>query len=99
LVRALPGVPSAPFFRFPDLKHPPEMVTYLGERNIAIFSTDLDSFDFKMHKPDQVIKSVLEKLRKRGKGILLMHDFQRHTRKRSEHYSINSSSMAIRSST
>ena len=55
------------------------MVTYLGERNIAIFSTDLDSFDFKMHKPDQVIKSVLEKLRKRGKGILLMHDFQRHT--------------------
>ena len=32
-----------------------------------------------MHKPDQVIKSVLEKLRKRGKDILLMHDFQRHT--------------------
>ena len=76
---ALEGAPSAPFFRFPDLKHPPEMVTYLGERNIAIFSTDIDSFDFKMHKPDQVIKSVLEKLQKRGKGIVLMHDFQRHT--------------------
>jgi len=43
------------------------MVTYLGERNIAIFSTDLDSFDFKMHKPDQVIKSVLENLRKRAR--------------------------------
>ena len=53
------------------------MVTYLGERNIAIFSTDIDSFDSKMHKPDQVIKSVLEKLQKRGKGIVLMHDFQR----------------------
>ena len=76
---ALEGAPSAPFFRFPDLKHPPEMVTYLGERNIAIFSTDLDSFDFKMHKPEQVINSVLEKLQKRGKGIVLMHDFQRHT--------------------
>ena len=76
---ALEGVPSAPFFRFPDLKHPPEMVTYLGERNIAIFSTDIDSFDFKMHKPEQVIKSVLEKLQKHGKGIVLMHDFQRHT--------------------
>ena len=24
------GAPSAPFFRFPDLKHPPEMVTYLA---------------------------------------------------------------------
>ena len=76
---ALEGVPSAPFFRFPDLKHPPEMVTYLGERNIAIFSTDMDSFDFKMHKPEQVINSVLDKLKKHGKGIVLMHDFQRPT--------------------
>ena len=76
---ALEGVPSAPFFRFPDLKHPPEMVTYLGERNIAIFSTDIDSRDFKMHKPDQVIKSVMSQLDKRGKGIILMHDFHQNT--------------------
>ena len=27
--------PIAPFFRFPDLRHPPEMMTYLGGRNIA----------------------------------------------------------------
>ena len=40
------GVPIAPFFRFPDLQHPPAMLTYLGERNIATFSTDIDSFDF-----------------------------------------------------
>ncbi len=76
---ALEGVHAAPFFRFPALKHPPEMVTYLGERNIGIFSTDIDSFDFKMRKPDQVIKSVLDKLKKEGKGIILMHDFQRPT--------------------
>jgi peptidoglycan-N-acetylglucosamine deacetylase len=76
---ALEGAPAAPFFRFPALKHPPEMVTYLGERNIGIFSTDLDSFDFKMRKPDQVIKSVMDKLKKNGKGIILMHDFQRPT--------------------
>ncbi len=76
---ALEGAPAVPFFRFPALKHPPEMVTYLGERNIGIFSTDLDSFDFKMRKPDQVIKSVMDKLKKNGKGIILMHDFQRPT--------------------
>jgi peptidoglycan/xylan/chitin deacetylase (PgdA/CDA1 family) len=29
------GVSPAPFFRFPALQHPPEMVTYLGERNIS----------------------------------------------------------------
>jgi peptidoglycan/xylan/chitin deacetylase (PgdA/CDA1 family) len=76
---ALQGVPHAPFFRFPDLRHPPEMVTYLGTRNIAIFSTDIDSFDFKLHKPEQVVASVMGKLGKRGKGIILMHDFQKPT--------------------
>jgi peptidoglycan/xylan/chitin deacetylase (PgdA/CDA1 family) len=76
---ALEGAPSAPFFRFPALKHPPELVKYLGERNIGIFSTDFDSFDFKMHRPEQVIKSVMEKLKKHGKGIVLMHDFQHAT--------------------
>jgi peptidoglycan/xylan/chitin deacetylase (PgdA/CDA1 family) len=73
------GGPTAPFFRFPALRHPPEMVKYLGERNIAIFSTDMDSFDFTMRKPEQVIKSVMGKLEKHGKGIVLMHDFQRAT--------------------
>ena len=70
---------TAPFFRFPALQHPPEMVTYLGRRNIAIFSCDMDSFDFAMRKPDQVIRSVMNKLAKHGKGIILMHDFQRAT--------------------
>jgi peptidoglycan/xylan/chitin deacetylase (PgdA/CDA1 family) len=76
---AMQGAPHAPFFRFPDLRHPPEMVTYLGTRNIAIFSTDIDSFDFKIHKPEQVVESVMSKLAKHGKGILLMHDFQKPT--------------------
>jgi peptidoglycan-N-acetylglucosamine deacetylase len=73
------GGPTAPFFRFPDLRHPPQMVTYLGGRDIAIFSTDIDSFDFKLRKPEQVISSVLAKLATHGKGIILMHDFQRAT--------------------
>jgi peptidoglycan/xylan/chitin deacetylase (PgdA/CDA1 family) len=76
---AAAGALIAPFFRFPDLQHPPQMLAYLGQRNIAIFSTDIDSFDFKLHKPEQVIKSVMTKLEKRGKGIILMHDFQHAT--------------------
>ena len=52
---------------------------YLGERNIAMFSTDMDSFDFKMRKPEQVVASINAKLKKHGKGILLMHDFQQAT--------------------
>jgi peptidoglycan/xylan/chitin deacetylase (PgdA/CDA1 family) len=69
----------APFFRFPDLQHPPAVLSYLAERNIATFSTDIDSFDFKIHKPELVIKSVMTKLEKHGKGIILMHDFQHAT--------------------
>jgi peptidoglycan/xylan/chitin deacetylase (PgdA/CDA1 family) len=73
------GGPTAPFFRFPDLQQPRDLMPYLGTRNIAIFSTDIDSFDFKLHKPEDVVKSAMTKLAKNGKGILLMHDFQHAT--------------------
>lgn len=73
------GTEPAPFFRAPALQHPPAMVTYLGERNIAIWSCDMDSFDFKASKPETVIKTIMTKLEKHGKGIILMHDFQKHT--------------------
>jgi 3-dehydroquinate dehydratase len=55
------------------------MVTYLGTRNIAMFSCDIDSFDFKSKNSQQVIDTVMNKLNKLGKGIILMHDFQKHT--------------------
>lgn len=71
--------PPAPFFRFPALQHPPAMVTYLGQRNIGIWSCDVDSFDFKTRNAEQVITNVMTKLDKLGKGIILMHDFQKHT--------------------
>ena len=76
---ALGGVSPSPFFRFPALQHPPEMVTYLGTRTIAMFSCDLDSFDFKARNAQQVIDVTMKKLDKQGKGIILMHDFHKHT--------------------
>jgi peptidoglycan/xylan/chitin deacetylase (PgdA/CDA1 family) len=78
-VHAAAGAPIAPFFRFPALQHPPELLSYMSERNIAVFSADFDSRDFKMRKPEEVIKSVMTKLEKNGKGIILMHDFRRAT--------------------
>jgi len=78
-VRWAAGAPTAPYFRFPALKHPPELITYMGQRHVAIFSTDFDSFDFKMRKPEQVRQAVMAKLKKFGKGIVLMHDFQQAT--------------------
>jgi peptidoglycan/xylan/chitin deacetylase (PgdA/CDA1 family) len=78
-VRVALGRPEAPFFRFPGLRHSPGLLSYLGSRDIGVFSTDMDSFDFKIRKPDQVIASVMSGLKKHGKGIILMHDFQHPT--------------------
>jgi len=76
---AAAGGKVAPFFRFPALQHPPQLMSYLAERNIGVFSTDIDSRDFKLHKPEEVIKSVMNQLEKHGKGIVLVHDFKHHT--------------------
>jgi len=74
------GTNPSPFFRFPQLEHNPQTMTYLGSRNVAMFSCDLDSFDFrKESSPDKIVNTVMTKVDKLGKGIILMHDFQKHT--------------------
>jgi peptidoglycan/xylan/chitin deacetylase (PgdA/CDA1 family) len=73
------GTNPAPFFRFPQLQHRPSAVAYLGSRNVAMFSCDVDSFDFRSKDADQVVNTVMTGLEKKGKGIILMHDFQKHT--------------------
>jgi peptidoglycan/xylan/chitin deacetylase (PgdA/CDA1 family) len=80
-VRRAVGGPVAPFFRYPSLKDTKESIAHLQGRNIAIFSTDIDSFDFVMRNPDQLVKSVMGKLDRKGKGIILMHDIQPATAK------------------
>jgi peptidoglycan/xylan/chitin deacetylase (PgdA/CDA1 family) len=74
------GANPSPFFRFPQLEHNPQTMAYLGTRNIAMFSCDLDSFDFRKEStPDKIVNTVMTKVDKLGKGIILMHDFQKHT--------------------
>jgi peptidoglycan/xylan/chitin deacetylase (PgdA/CDA1 family) len=74
------GGPISPFFRYPYLKDSKETLAHLANRNMAIFSTDIDSFDFKFHA-DHLVKSLMAKLDKKGKGIILMHDIQPGTAK------------------
>ena len=80
-VKLAAGTGTAPFFRFPFLRHSQATLEHLATRNVAIFSTDIDSFDFKIQKPQQIVKSVMGKLEKNGKGIILMHDIQPSTAK------------------
>jgi peptidoglycan-N-acetylglucosamine deacetylase len=79
-VRRAVGGPIAPFFRYPYLRDSKDTLAHLASRNMAIFSTDIDSFDFKFHA-DKLVSSVMGKLEKKGKGIVLMHDIQPGTAK------------------
>jgi peptidoglycan/xylan/chitin deacetylase (PgdA/CDA1 family) len=80
-VRRAAGVPIAPFFRYPYLQDSPETLEHLASRNVAAFSMDVDSFDFKFRNAEQMVKDTMAKLDKKGKGILLMHDIQPVTAK------------------
>lgn len=73
------SISPSPFFRFVALRHNPELLAYTTERNLAVFSTDIDSFDFKSRSADEMIKRVMGRLKTLGKGIILMHDFQKVT--------------------
>ena len=80
-VKRAVGGPIAPFFRYPVLKDSKESLAHLASRNMAIFSADLDSFDFKFRNPEGFVKSVMDRLERKGKGILLFHDVQPVTAK------------------
>ncbi|WP_020087212.1 polysaccharide deacetylase family protein [Hyphomicrobium zavarzinii] len=80
-VRRAVGGPISPFFRFPYLRDSQATLAHLASRNIAVFSTDVDSFDFKRQTPEQLVQAIMKRLDKKGKGILLMHDIQPHTAK------------------
>lgn len=80
-VRRAVGGPISPFFRYPYLRDSPATLAHLQSRNISMFSTDVDSFDFKRQSAEKLVESIMKKLEKNGKGIILMHDIQPHTAK------------------
>lgn len=71
--------PITPFFRFPYLADPKTMIAYGKERNLAIFSIDIDSNDYKTKSSEKVFGTIMSQLRARRKGIMLFHDIQPST--------------------
>jgi peptidoglycan/xylan/chitin deacetylase (PgdA/CDA1 family) len=80
-VRRAVGGPISPFFRYPYLRDSKATLAHLQSRNISMFSTDVDSFDFKRQSAEKLVDAIMKKLEKNGKGIVLMHDIQPHTAK------------------
>jgi peptidoglycan/xylan/chitin deacetylase (PgdA/CDA1 family) len=71
--------PIAPFFRYPYLASNKQTVDYLRSRNIGQFAIDVDSLDWRIHNPKAMVKKVMAGLKKRGRGIILMHDIHKST--------------------
>ena len=77
-VRAALGDPGAvaPFFRFPGLGRSRAVEAYLASRGIMVWSADVLADDWTHISADEVMKRALERLERRGKGVLLLHDIQ-----------------------
>ena len=71
--------PVAPFFRYPYLSSSKVTVDYLKSRNIGQFAIDIDSSDWRVRSSKGVIARVMAGLKKRGRGIILMHDIHKWT--------------------
>lgn len=79
MVQRTAGVPITPFFRFPYLSDPQGAQQYLAGRNIAMFSIEVDSNDYRTKDPQVVHRNVMNQLTAQGKGIILFHDIQPST--------------------
>lgn len=69
-----------PFFRFPYGAHTAELRQFLKDNQTGEFFWSVDSLDWKAGSSNvQTIKSVMDQLNVKQKGIILFHDVQRKT--------------------
>jgi peptidoglycan-N-acetylglucosamine deacetylase len=70
------GKPIAPFFRFPYLADSRAMMEYARTRHMAMFSIDIDAYDYKTLQPVEVHTAIMRQVMAQRKGIILFHDIQ-----------------------
>ena len=66
--------PSTPFFRFPGFETTPATLDLLQSRGIVVFGTDLWANDWNPMTPKQELTLLTDRLKRAGKGIILLHD-------------------------
>ncbi len=69
----------APFFRFPGFRHTEPLDQYLNKQGIAAIGADFPADDWIFIGPETVLKRAMDRLEKRGSGILLLHDIHQRT--------------------
>ncbi|MEE9313114.1 MAG: polysaccharide deacetylase family protein [Rhizobiaceae bacterium] len=75
------SVPRVPFFRYPYLSRNKSTDRVLSRKGLISFGANIDSLDWKKDSPNTVHNRIMRILRRKGKGIILMHDIQGRTAK------------------
>ena len=70
------GRDVAPFFRFPQLRRSEPLEDYLNGRGIMAWSADFPADDWMRISSSTIIARALDRIERRGKGVLLLHDIQ-----------------------
>ncbi|MFT4182906.1 MAG: polysaccharide deacetylase family protein [Rhizobium sp.] len=70
---------EVPFFRFPYLADSRRLRSAVAARELIVMDVDIDSKDYFSATPAAVATRTMNDLRKRGRGIILMHDIHQRT--------------------
>jgi peptidoglycan-N-acetylglucosamine deacetylase len=73
------GFKMAPFFRFPGFGHTEALDTYVNQQGYTAVGADFPADDWTFIGPEMVLKRAMDRLEKRGSGILLLHDIHQRT--------------------
>src|SRR5207248_664554 len=57
----------------------PPMESYLADRRIMVWSADFPIDDWRHIPPEMVMARALDRLDRKGKGVMLLHDVQAST--------------------
>lgn len=70
---------ASKFFRFPGFGDSPELLEALSKRDMPTFGADLWASDWNEMSPEEELELLMGRLRRAGRGIILLHDTRRQT--------------------
>ena len=73
------GTAPAPFLRIPGLRVNDGMEAFAASKGLQIWSADFPADDWRNVTANRVYELAMQRLEKKGKGILLLHDIQPRT--------------------
>lgn len=73
------GEAPAPIFRFPYLAQTSILRASLLDDQAIVLGVDIDSKDYYASTPDEVMTRTLDRINRRGRGVVLFHDVHART--------------------